>query len=352
METLKRICIQHPEAEFFFIFDRKYDPDFIFSSNITPVVTGPPARHPFLFYIWFNIRLPKVLRKIDPDLYLSPDGYNCLPWKGRSLIVLHDLNFEARPNDVPWLIRKYYRFFFPRFAAKATRIATVSEFSKNDIAARYRIDPDTIDVVYNGVNEQFKPPDPETIHKTKLKYSKGSSYFLFVGALHPRKNIGNLLLAFDTFKISDNDNIKLVIAGAKKWWTKDIHAAYESMRFKNEVIFTGRVDEKTLQNLIGSALALTYLSHFEGFGIPIIEAFACGTPVITSNVTSMPEVAGDAALLADPASTDQIAAALQKMATSRRLRNELIAKGLTRKKDFSWQRSSDLLWESIMKTLS
>ena len=351
-ETLKRICIQHPEIEFFFIFDRKYDPDFIFSPNITPVVIGPQARHPFLFYLWFNFSLHKVLKKLNPDLFLSPDGYNCLPWKGKSLIVLHDLNFETRPKDVPWLIRKYYRHYFPKFAAKATRIATVSEFSKSDIVKHYHIKPEKIDVVYNGVNEKFKPLDQESIHKTRLKYAKGFPYFLFVGALHPRKNIDNLLLAFDTFKISDNENHKLVIAGARKWWTNEIRSAYESMRFKNDVYFTGRVDEHTLHNLVGAALALTYVSHFEGFGIPLVEAFSCGTPVITSNVTSMPEVAGDAALFADPASPDKIAEAIQKMATNRSLRNDLITKGFKRKDDFSWQKSANLLWDSIMITLT
>ncbi len=351
-ETLKRICIQHPEVEFVFIFDRQFDSEFIFADNVKPLIVSPPARHPFLFYTWFNISLPAALRKMKPDLYLSPDGYNCLPWKGKSLIVIHDLTFEARPQDVPWLVKKYYHHFFPRFARKASRIATVSEFSKSDIVARYHISPDKIDVVCNGVNELFKPVDPEIFHNTRLKFTKGYPYFIFVGALHPRKNIDNLLLAFDTFKISDNQSIKLVIAGAKKWWTSEIRSAYEGMRFKDDVVFTGRLDDKSLHSLIGSALALTYVSHYEGFGIPILEAFACGTPVITSNTSSMPEVAGDAAIYADPASQTEIAAAMEQMATNRKLRSELIAKGFLRKNNYSWQKSADLLWNSILKTLN
>lgn len=130
-ETLKRITTQHPEHEFYFIFDRKHSDDFIFSDNVTPIELFPQARHPFLYYLWFEFSMPRLLKKLKPDLFLSPDGYLSLKSKIKSLVVFHDLNFEHYPEDIPWLERKNYKYFFPRYAKKADRIATVSEYSKD-----------------------------------------------------------------------------------------------------------------------------------------------------------------------------------------------------------------------------
>lgn len=349
-ETIKRITLQHPEDEFIFLFDRNFDEEFIFSDNVTPLIISPPARHPLLFYYWLNISLPPLLKKLKPDLFLSPDGFNSLPYKGRSLIVLHDLNFEHRPLDLPFCVRKYYRYFFPRFARHATRIATVSEYSKNDIAGQYYIPPDNIDVVYNGVNESFNPVSSELSQNTRAKLTSGKPYFLFVGSIHPRKNLDNLFKAFDIFKKTDKDNVKLIVAGAKMWWTNEIQSVFKAMKFRSDVIFTGRLNNNELHTIIGSALALTYVSHFEGFGIPILEAFSCNTPVITSNTTSMPEISGNAALLVDPCDPSGIAKAMSDIAGNEELRIELAKKGAIRKNDFSWQKSADLLYESILKT--
>jgi len=350
-ETLKRITQQHPEHEFIFIFDRKFDKDFIFSKNIKPIVIGPPARHPFLFYLWFEFSVTKILKQIKPDIFLSPDGYLSLRTKIPSLAIIHDLNFEHYPEDLPWLVRKYYKYYFPKFAKKAKRIGTVSEFSKSDIIKQYSIPKEKIDVIFNGANENFNAPNELIKKETLEKYSKGKPYFIFVGSLHPRKNLSNLFLAFDKFKQTDNSEIKLLIAGEKKWWTQDIENAYKQMTFADDVIFIGRVSEEKLANIIGSALAMTFVSYFEGFGIPIVEAFYCETPVIASNVTSLPEVAGDAALFIDPFSVDSIADAMQKIATDENLRKDLIEKGKLRKQEFSWQKSADLLWKSIEETV-
>jgi glycosyltransferase involved in cell wall biosynthesis len=350
-ETLKRITRQHKEHDFFFIFDRKYDNEFIFSGNVHPVVAYPQARHPFLYYIWFEYTIPRVLKKINPDLFLSPDAYLSLSTDIKSLAIFHDLNFEHYPEDLPYLERKYYRYFFPRYARKASRIVTVSEFSKQDIINQYDIPEDKIDVVYNGANENFKPIPEEKKEQTRIKYTLGHQYFVFVGALHPRKNIARLFKAFDHFRKSKESQIKLLIVGNKKWWTRDIRYAYEQMQFRDDVIFSGRLSTEELQQIIGSALALTYTSYFEGFGIPIVEAFYCDTPVITSNVTSMPEVAGDAALLADPFSVKSIAEALSKIAFDEEIRSDLIEKGRIRRELFKWQHTAENLWKSIEKTL-
>jgi len=350
-ETLSRITRQHKEHQFYFIFDRSFSDEFIFSDNITPVVIYPQARHPFLYYLWFEYSIPHVLKKIQPDLFFSPDGYLSLSTKVKSMHVIHDLNFEYYPQDLPFLERKNYKYFFPRYARKANRIATVSEFTKNDIIKLYGIPPEKIDVVYNGANEDFHPLSESEKKLVRAKYSQGKPFFIFVGALHPRKNLVNLFKAYDSFSNSNSEGIKLIIVGEKMWWTKEIKAAYEKMNHKDDVIFSGRLGFNELTKVVGSAVALTYVSYFEGFGIPIMEAFYAGIPVITSNVTSMPEVAGNAALLIDPFSIDSITLALKKVSSDENLRNVLIAKGDERKKLFTWQKSADRLWDSMEKAI-
>jgi len=350
-ETLQRIVHAHPEHSFYFIFDRKYDDKFIFSNNVIPIVVGPPTRHSFLQYLWFEYSIPNTLNKIKPDIFLSPDAYNSLRSPYKSLLVIHDLNFEHYPEKMPWMVRKYYRYFTPRFANKASRIATVSEFSKNDITEQYKIDPDNIDVVYNGVNEQYNPVNEDVKKEIRKKYTKGCDYFIYVGALIKRKNLDNLFKAFDQFKKSTGHNIKLMIVGSKMWNNKELRDTYERMQFKSDVVFTGRLETEELCKVIGSARAMTYISYFEGFGIPILEAFSAGVPVITSNVTSMPEVAGDAAILVDPFNINDIAEAMNNITENESLRKDLIQKGYERRKKFSWDQSAKNLWQSIEKTI-
>jgi len=351
-ETLKRITTAHPEHEFYFIFDRKWDERFIFSDNVIPIVAGPQARHPLLYYIWFEWSVPRILKKIKADLFLSPDAYLSLKTDVPSIPVFHDLNFEHYPEDIPLLNRKYYRYFFPRYARKATRIVTVSKFSRRDIVNLYDISPEKVSVVYNGANEDFKPVNNALKDETRKNLSEGCPYFIFVGALHPRKNLARLFQAFDHFKELHRTDIKLVVVGKKKYWTSEIQAAYEGMKYKEEVIFSGRMTAEKLHKAVASALAMAYVSYFEGFGIPIIEAYRCDIPVVTSNVTSMPEVAGDAAVLVDPFSVKSIAEGLEKVALDTELRAELIEKGRERSKLFTWQNSADNLWSVIDSVLT
>jgi glycosyltransferase involved in cell wall biosynthesis len=350
-ETLKRITQNHPEHEFIFIFDRPFDRDFIFADNVTPVVIGPPARHPLLFYIWFDFQIPKILKKYKADLFLSPDGYLSLRTKVPQLAVIHDINFVHRPDDLPWLIEKYYNFFFPRFARIAKRIATVSFYSKEDIARSFKISYDKIDVVYDGINQIFEPLSEKEKITVRQKYTDGAEYFLFVGALHPRKNVSGLLNAFDSFKADSDNNIKLIIVGGEMHKTSDIFETYENMRYKNDVVFSGRVSTSELHDIFGAALALTFVPFFEGFGIPVVEAMSAGVPVICSNTTSIPEVGGNAVIYADPMKIDQITDAMLKLANDKELRKELIEKGFEQKNKFSWDETAHLLWESIKRTM-
>jgi glycosyltransferase involved in cell wall biosynthesis len=350
-ESLRILTGSHPEHEFYFFFDRPWDERFVYGTNVHPVAVFPQARHPLLFLSWFEASLPLHFSRIRPDLFLSPDGFLSLSTRVPSVAVIHDLNFEHFPADVPYAVRMYYRNLFPRFARKASRIATVSEYSKADIARLYSIPEDKIDVVYNGAGAAFRPLPEEERKRFREKFAGGKHYFFFVGTLHPRKNLVNLFRAFDRFRESDTHDMRLLIAGARMWWTDEIRLAYEGMKHRDDVIFTGRVSDSDLAGLMASALALTYVSWFEGFGIPILEAFGCDTPVITSNITSMPEVAGDAALLTDPHSVDSIASAMQQMAGDSALRERLIASGRTQREKFSWELTAGKLWNCMENVL-
>ncbi|MCK4921668.1 MAG: glycosyltransferase family 4 protein [Bacteroidales bacterium] len=350
-ETLKRITETHPEHDFYFLFDRKYSSEFIFTDNVHPVIVRPVTRHPVLWYIWYEWSIPRILKKLKADVFVSPDGYISLRAKIHSVSVIHDINFFHRPNDLPFFSRKYYNYFFPRFAKKAARIGTVSKYSAKDISESYGIDISKIDIVYNGVNNRYGPIGSNLVTKNRLKYSSGLAYFVFVGTLHPRKNIVNMLKAYDIFRRNSGSKIKMVIVGEKMFLTKEIDNALKSMKFGSDVIFTGRLSPDDLHLVIASALAMTFVPYFEGFGIPLLEAMKCGVPVIASDRTSLPEVGGDAAVYCDPDNTDEIALAMQNVSENDDLRREFISKGLKRAKDFNWDKSAEQFWSLIEKVL-
>jgi glycosyltransferase involved in cell wall biosynthesis len=351
-QTLKRIAEKNPNVHFVFLFDRNFDEEFVFSDNITPMVIGPQARHPFLYYAWFQFSVKHLLNKMQPDLFLSPDGFLSLGATCKQLPVIHDLNFVHHPNDIKWLTSKFYNHYFPKYAEAASRIATVSEFSKQDLINTYHINPQKIDVVYNGINSFFKPITAEFKQKTKEKYTQGKNYFVCVGSLHPRKNIPNLIRAFAAFKKETNSDFKLVLAGPEFWGLADIRSALEESAAKEDVIFTGRLSNEDLSMVLGSATALSFVPYYEGFGIPLIEAMEAQIPIITSNVTSLPEVAGEAALFVNPMDINDIKHAMLQIYQNENLCKSLIEKGNHQKQNFSWDKSADLLWKSIEKTLN
>lgn len=348
-EVLKRITRSHPEHEFIFFFDRDYDPSFIYAPNVIPVKVFPPARHPFLYYIWFEWRLPALFRKWKVDAFLSPDGFLSLSSSVPQVPVIHDLAFEHYPGYVSKTGAAYYKKYFPRFAKKALRIATVSEFSKKDIQDCYGIPAEKIDVVYNGASPVFKEMDPEKIKAFRESRFEGKPWFVYVGSLHPRKNIGRLLQAFDAFKRQDKLQYQMVIIGRKAWQTREMEAVFESLAHKNEVHFTGRISDEELLPYLCGARALTYIPVFEGFGLPLLEGFCCALPAITSNVSSLPEVAGEAAICIDPLSINAIAGAMSRMSTDDPLYMDLQNKARQRALDFSWDLTANKLWQCLEK---
>jgi len=350
-ESLKRIVAAHPEHQFIFLFDRPYDNRFVFAPNVTPLVVFPPARHPLLWYAWFEISLPPILKKWRPDLFFSPDGFLSLRAGVPSFIVIHDLNFEHHPEWLPPASRWFYRHFFPWYAKKASMIATVSEFTRNDICHTYGIPTSKIDVTPVGVDTDFHPLDEAEKRMVKQELTGGDDYFLFSGNQHPRKNISRMLAAFERFREKTDLPVKMVITGKKLFLATDVKQTLKHMRCRHEVIFTGWLDRPQLGRITASALAAVYVSLFEGFGIPLLEAMQCEVPLLTSRITAMPEVASGAALYADPLSIDSITDGMIQLATNEEIRKRLLTTGRERREQFSWNCTADKLWKMMERCM-
>ncbi len=350
LETFKRIVLAHPEHEFLFFFDRPFDADYVFAKNVTPVVLAPQARHPLLFKIWYDISVPIALKKHKADVFVSPDSFCSLNTSVPQCLVLHDLTPLHYPKFVSRQQLWYYRRYLPKFAKKAKQIATVSEYSKTDIAEKLKISLDKIDVVYSATKESFTPVDWQKREEIKIKYAEGNEYFLFTGAIHPRKNVMQLLKAFSIFKKRQQSNMQLLLVGRSAWDYADIVKKLETFKFRNDVKMLGYLPLDELAKVTGAAYAMVFPSLFEGFGVPIIEAMQCGVPVVTSNTSSMPEIGGDAALYADPKDITSIAGQMIRVYQDENLRNEMIAKGFAQAAKFSWDKTAELLWQSIVKT--
>lgn len=349
-EALRRIVVAHPDHQFLFLFDRPFDKRFIYAENVEPVVIPPPTRHPLLYRLWFDHLVPRVLRRWKADLFVSTDGSLSLRTDVPQLPVMHDLNFEHYPDDLPAAYSRYYRTRFPLFARKAARIATVSTFSKLDILARYGVPAEKVDVVYNGVGNQFSPLSAGERAQAHDRFTGGSPYFVCVGAMLPRKNLANALAAFDRFA-QDHPAVKLLIVGERMFKDARMNAVLAGMRHAANVVFAGRLGQADLRLAMGGSLALVYVSYFEGFGIPLVEAMACGVPVIAAAATSLPEVGGEAAVYADPFDVDDIALRMRLVASDATLRGQLVARGLERARIFTWERTANDLWRSMVKTM-
>lgn len=349
-EILRRMVLNHPEVEFHFIFDRKPSSFFVFGPNVVVHQIGPPTRHVLIFPLWFNFILPKLLRKINPDVFISPDSIGSLNCKCKQIIVMHDLNFIYHPEWLPKQVAHFYNKYSPLLAKKADTIVTVSNYSAQDIIKNFNVAAEKVHVVSNAVSSSFSPITEKSKEEVRSRITNGHPYFVYVGSLHARKNIKNMLLAFDLFASNQTD-VHLVLVGTPLWNDKMLVDIVNKLDAKDRIHFVGRLEGKEINSVVAAALAMTFIPFFEGFGIPVLEAFACEIPLLGSNRTAIPEVAQDAALLVDPESIQAIADGMERIATDNSLRTELIEKGRRRVKDFSWDRSAEKMWEITMKTL-
>lgn len=345
-ETTRRIVKLNPQHQFYFFFDRAFHKDFIFESNVIGKHIFPPTRHPILINWWFEKQLPRYFKKYNIDLFLSGDNLLSLSTNVPTILVSHDLAFHHFPEHLPLSMRKFYSKYSEQYHHKASKIIAVSASTKKDIETTYQIEPSKIVVAGNDAPSGFLPLTEPEKQEIRDSITNGEKYFIYLGAIHPRKNILRLLQAFEDFKSNGKLSHKLVLVGRKAWKNSELMDYFNGMQYKSDVVFMDHVSEE-VHGIMGSAEALVYVSLFEGFGIPILEAFHAGVPVITSNISSMPGVAGDAAILVDPYNIISISEALSSIATDHKKCLEMIDKGMLQKKKFSWDISAKIISDLI-----
>lgn len=350
-EILSRVVKSNPNIEFHFYFNKPPNPEFKYGDNVFFHQIFFPVRHMRMLSIWQNSLLPFAVKKLNPDALLCMDSLGMpVGTEVKTHLTLHDINFYHRPQDLPKGVRKFYQKNIPVYIKQASRIATVSEFSKKDISENFNLASNGIDVIYNAPKDIFKPLLETEVSSVRKKWTQGSPYFAYVGTIHPRKNVKGLIKAFFDYKRKYQGSEKLVIIGDAMWDDSEL-SVLKNDTLQKEVVLTGRVNDKVLAELIGGATALTYIPFFEGFGIPIVEAMASGIPVISSNVTSIPEVTQNAAVLLDPTNSESITESMRLIVFDDEYRNKLIYAGLKQAQEFSWEKSSDVFLHSVKEIL-
>ena len=347
-ELFSRMAKQQPLHRFILVYDRPVSNDFSWPSNVSHLVVGPPARHPLLWKLWYDLRLPRRLKRSGADVFVSPDGFCSLKSTIPQVITLHDLDFLHHPAFNRKSHIYYYRRFIPKCIRKASRLVTVSNFSKNDIESNYPEARGKVTVIYNGVREGFQPLDFDQKVLTREKYTGGSEYFLYAGSIHPRKNLVNLLKAFSLFKKRQRSSMKLVIAGRQAWMARGFLESIRTYKYRSDLVLTGYLDEKELAKLMASAYAFVYPSLLEGFGMPVLEAMASAVPVITADNSAMQEVCGENALYADVTDPASLAAQLMHIYKDEDLRHRLGRTGVELARGFQWDRAAAAYWQCIL----
>lgn len=350
-ELCKALVLQHPEDEFIFLFDRPFDREFLFADNVRGVFLPPPARRPALWYLWFEWVLPTYFKWAKPDVFLSPDGYCSLRTPVPTVMITHDIAYMHYPDQIPTWALKYSQSNVPRFLDRADCVLTVSAFVKDDILAQYKVDAAKVKVAPNALRGDFAPLSSEEKQAIKFAYADGQDYFFYLGAVHPRKNVHRLIRAFDRFKKETNAPVRLLIAGRFAWHTGAIMEAYQASEYQEDIQFLGYLPDEELEKVLGAALALTYVSLFEGFGLPLLEAMHCNVPILTSKVSAMPEVVGKAALLVDPLNIEAIAKGLEHLYQDADLRQRLVKQGDLERRRYTWDESASLVYQNMINIL-
>jgi glycosyltransferase involved in cell wall biosynthesis len=261
------------------------------------------------------------------------------------VVTVHDLTFFRFPHTLPPLRRLYLKAVTRSATWRAERVIAVSRQTRDDLVQQLQLAPEKVEVVYNGVGEAFRPASPTEVAAFRRRRGLPQRFVLFLGTLEPRKNVVSLLEAFARLRDragtgGRSDGTKLVVAGAKGWYFERIFARAEELGLGDDVIFPGFVPAEELPWWYRAADCFVYPSVYEGFGLPVLEAMACGTPVVTSSVSSLPEVAGSAAITVDPQDVTALTEAIDRVIRDSTLREDMRHRGLQQATRFSWDRAA------------
>lgn len=291
--------------------------------------------------LWDHIALPLAAKKDGIDVLFCPKNVvpplsNC-----KSVITVHDLGYMVNPTYYPPIDTLYMNMAIRWSVRKSSAIIAVSQNTKIDLVSRLRVKAEKIYCIYESMNEDYIPiKDRARLEDVRDKYNLPSEFFLSLAGLQRRKNLPNLIKAFSLAKERSEINHKLVMVGAASWQHSTILNEVEASPVKDEIMWLKFVAEEDLPAIYNLATALIFPSLYEGFGLPLLEAMACGCPVVCSNTSSLPEIAGGAAILVDPTNVEQLADGIYRVITEDKLRNSLTKKGLKRASYFSWQRAA------------
>ncbi len=311
-------------------------------SNFKKVINRIPAKVQRILHN--NLKLPIELFVGGIDIFHSPNYFLPPTRSAQTIITIYDLTFKRFPETRIRSDVRYYNKWVPAAAKMANRVITISQSTKQDIIELLDIPENKVDVICGATDNQFVPiEDIQILQRVKAKYNLPEKFSLYVGTLEPRKNIPTLLQAFAILK--KQHHLKLVIAGRKGWLYDEIFETVKKLKLTGDVIFTGYICEKDLPALYNLADLFVFPSFYEGFGLPVLEAMACGLPVITSDTSSLPEVVGDAGIMVDPYDVEGLAEAMYKVLADATLQQRMRAKGLQRAELFSWE-------ETARKTLA
>lgn len=281
----------------------------------------------------FNRLLPEV------ELYHATEHLLMHLQRTPTILTVHDLIFRRYPAHHKPLNRWYLNLTMPLYCRRATHIVAVSKQTKRDLIDAYGLPADKITVIYEAAGLDFTPQAPDVVAAARARYNLPPRYILSVGTIEPRKNLGRVLSGFEQLH-GEGLVDSFVIVGKKGWLYDDFFSQLDRSPARHAVIFPGWVSDADLPAVYAGAAAVAFPSEFEGFGLPALEGMACGAPVVCSNTSSLPEIAGDAALLVDPADTDAITAALRRILCEPDLAGALRRRGLVQAARFSWARAA------------
>ncbi|MDD4156763.1 MAG: glycosyltransferase family 1 protein [Candidatus Cloacimonetes bacterium] len=292
-----------------------------------------------------NIKLPQLLKKYNINVFHGLKGVGPKLKSVKTIITVHDIHVLVYPQFAKFKDLIYWKYFSPMNIKKADKIISVSEATKKDLIEKLNIPADTIKVIHESYDSELYHIRQDSFQKVVSFLSKkeinitNKKIVLNVNTISPRKNVAGVIKAFNLIA-SNNSDLILIISGREGWKTNEIYYEFRNSPYKNRIYFIGFTPDDIVADLYNVAEVFVYPSFYEGFGLPILEAQACGCPVITSNVSSMPEIAGDGAILVDPYSVEEISNAMSKIVSHDELRNDLIQKGYNNCKRFSWEKCS------------
>jgi glycosyltransferase involved in cell wall biosynthesis len=296
-----------------------------------------PTDRPITRILWEQVVQPGAIRRAGVDLIHGPAFVGPQIGEIPSVVTIHDLSFLLYPQSFRWMNRLYLTHLSRWSVKRAERVIAVSASTRNDLMKWYAIAPDKIDIVHNGVDANYRPMEPSQIAEFRANHGLPDQFCLFVGTLEPRKNIVRLVEAYARLP---KGRPPLMLVGGRGWFYDEIYARVEALGLEDEVHFVGYVPAEELPGWYNAATLFTYPSLYEGFGLPPLEAMACGTPVIASNASSLPEVIGHAGLTVAPDDVQALAETIARVLADRSLRQELGHRGRERALGFSWRKTA------------